>query len=77
MAALNQLKADVDALKKGAQSPERGAPQPKTRKHGHRCKSCNENENNNVLIVSFVALMAIFCVVVEEKLLRETNNNCI
>ena len=32
MAALNELKADVDALKKGAQSPEREMPQSKTRK---------------------------------------------
>ena len=45
MAALNELKADVDALKKGAQSHERGASQSKTRKPGHKCKSCNETEN--------------------------------
>ena len=45
MAALNELKADVDALKKGAQSTERETPQPKTRKPRHKCKSCDENEN--------------------------------
>ena len=45
MAALNELEADVDALKKGAQSHERGASQSKTRKPGHKCKSCNETEN--------------------------------
>ena len=45
MAALNELKADVDALKKGAQSHERGASQSKTRKPGHKCRSCNETES--------------------------------
>ena len=43
LAALNELKADVDALKKGAQSPAREVPQPKTRKPKQKCKSCEEN----------------------------------
>ena len=45
MAALNELKADVDALKKGAENPEREMPQPKIRKHRYKCKSCEENDS--------------------------------
>ena len=45
MAALNELKADVDALKKGAQIPEREMPQSKTRKPRYKCKSCEENDS--------------------------------
>ena len=44
LAALNELKADVDALKKGAKSPAREVPQFKTRKPKQKCKSCEENE---------------------------------
>eukprot|EP00794_Sanderia_malayensis_P005109 gene5109-5757_t len=44
LTALNELKADVDALKKSAQSPAREVSQPKTRKPKHKCKSCEENE---------------------------------
>lgn len=43
LAALNELKADVDALKKGTQSPAREVPQPKIRKPRQKCKSCEEN----------------------------------
>ena len=43
LAALTELKADVEALKIGAQSPASEVPQPKTRKPKQKCKSCEEN----------------------------------
>ena len=43
LAALNELKADVDALKRGAPSPAREGPQPQARKHRKKCKSCEES----------------------------------
>ena len=45
MAALNELNADVDAFKKGAQNTEREMPQPKTRKPRYKCKSCEEKDS--------------------------------
>jgi len=77
MAALNELKADVDALKKGAQSPEREIPQSKTRKPRYKCKSCEENDSEKCNHCFFCGSADHFSYGCRKNRPRETDSDCI